>query len=98
MAEGLSQAKPKSRKHPQRLIVAGVLLACLVLFIALAAISLGPAWLAYRHYAPQEGDILFQSLPRGPVVRAIEGATHSPYSHCGIVGQDEGGNWIVYEA
>src|SRR3954447_18203738 len=96
--ESTAPPKPKSRQRQQRLIVAGVLFACLVVIIALAACSLGPAWLAYRNYVPQEGDILFQSLPRGPVVRAIEGATHSPYSHCGIVGQDEGGNWVVYEA
>jgi hypothetical protein len=98
MDEGLPMTKSGSRKRQQRLIVGGVLLAFAVVIIALAAYSLGPAWLASRDYMPREGDIIFQSLPRGPVVRAIEGATHSPYSHCGIVGKDEGGNWVVYEA
>ena len=31
------------------------------------------------------------------MVTAIEGATHSNFSHCGIVAQDNGG-WVVYEA
>ena len=58
------------------------------------------AWAAYAgylKYEPQEGDIIFQSLPHGPVVWAIEGVTGSPYSHCGIVGSLDG-KWIVYEA
>ena len=47
-----------------------------------------------RHYwsasnvapaALQEGDLLFQSLPHNPLVNAIEGASGSPFSHCGIV-------------
>jgi len=51
-------------------------------------------------YQPQEGDILFQSLPNEPgmdLVDAIEGATDSPYSHCGMVFRD-GGEWKVIEA
>jgi len=51
-------------------------------------------------YQPVEGDILFQSLPNPPgmdLVDAIEGATGSPYSHCGMVFQ-EGGEWKVIEA
>jgi uncharacterized protein YycO len=36
-------------------------------------------------FAWQEGDIVFQSLPHGALVDAIEGSTASPYSHCGIV-------------
>jgi len=43
------------------------------------------------------GDILFQSLPRGPLVDAIEGVTRSPWSHCGIIVRD-GDNWAVLEA
>lgn len=48
-------------------------------------------------YAPREGDMVFQSLPHSPLSDAIEGATGSPYSHCGIVafGSDE---WVVIEA
>jgi hypothetical protein len=39
----------------------------------------------YIFYAPQEGDIIFQSLPHHELVDAIEGATRSPWSHCGVV-------------
>jgi uncharacterized protein YycO len=52
---------------------------------------------AITDYTPQQGDILFQSLPHMPVVDAIEGSTHSPYSHCGILVK-EGGIWHVLEA
>ena len=51
-------------------------------------------------YEPMEGDILFQSLPNEPgldLVDAIEGATESPYSHCGMVTKD-GDEWVVLEA
>ena len=41
--------------------------------------------------------MIFQSLPYGPVVLAIEGVTRSPYSHCGVVGQKDG-QWVVYES
>lgn len=36
-------------------------------------------------YEPVEGDLIFQSLPRTPLVEAIEGSSGSPFSHCGIV-------------
>jgi hypothetical protein len=48
-------------------------------------------------YSPQQGDIVFQSLPHMPVIDAIEGSTHSPYSHCGIVVK-QGNVWHVMEA
>lgn len=48
-------------------------------------------------YSPREGDIVFQSLPHGELVDAIEGVTHSPYSHCGVVLLKDG-QWIVVEA
>ena len=51
-------------------------------------------------YQPVEGDILFQSLPNPPgldLVDAIEGSTASPYSHCGMVFQEDG-SWKVIEA
>lgn len=54
--------------------------------------------IAYRlGYAPQEGDIIFQSLPHADLVEAIEGITHSPYSHCGVVLKEKG-EWIVFES
>lgn len=51
-------------------------------------------------YQPIEGDIVFQSLPNPPgmdLVDAIEGSTGSPYSHCGMVFQEDG-RWQVIEA
>lgn len=48
-------------------------------------------------YTPQQGDLVFQSLPHIPVIDAIEGSTHSPYSHCGIVVNQDSA-WYVLEA
>ena len=48
-------------------------------------------------YSPREGDIIFQSLPHEELVDAIEGVTHSPYSHCGVVLLREN-RWVVVEA
>lgn len=44
----------------------------------------------------QAGDIIFQSLD-SKQCEAVKLATHSKYSHVGIIFQDEG-NWMVYEA
>jgi len=41
-------------------------------------------------YRPVEGDLLFQSLPHCPLVDAIENATQSSYSHCGMVVRTDG--------
>jgi hypothetical protein len=51
----------------------------------------------YLRYSPREGDIIFQALPHGDLVDAIEGSTHSPYSHCGVVLRN-GNRWAVIEA
>ena len=48
-------------------------------------------------YSPQEGDILFQSLPHSPLVAAIEGVSGSSLSHCGVVTKS-GNGWAVLEA
>lgn len=48
-------------------------------------------------YQPHEGDILFQSLPHGELVDAIEGVTLSPWSHCGILMKIDG-RWQVVES
>lgn len=45
----------------------------------------------------REGDVVFQSLS-GPVCEMIEGATGSPYSHCGIMVRGAGGGLAVLEA
>jgi hypothetical protein len=48
-------------------------------------------------YHWQEGNLLFQSLFRVPLVDAIEGSTGSPFSHCGILHRRADG-WVVIEA
>lgn len=48
-------------------------------------------------YEPRLGDVIFQSLPRSELVDAIEGASKSPYSHCGLV-VERNGVWFVLEA
>ena len=59
--------------------------------------TIAATYAAIAKYTPQDGDVIFQSLPYSPVVWAIEGVTKSPYSHCGIVGQKDS-QWVVYEA
>ncbi len=55
-------------------------------------------YLLYLQYKPQEGDIVFQSLPRASdLVKAIEGVSESEYSHCGVVVKING-KWHVKEA
>lgn len=73
--------------------------ALLLLVIALALIGAGCTLLAKvpKGYEPREGDVVFQSLPRLDLVVMIEGATHSPYSHCGVVAREDG-RWVVIEA
>jgi len=44
----------------------------------------------------QDGDIIFQTSS-SPLSLAIQLATKSKYSHCGIIFKDKG-NWYVYEA
>ena len=48
-------------------------------------------------YAPQEGDIVFQSLPPNELVAAISGITNSPFSHCGLI-QKVNDEWMVIES
>ena len=45
----------------------------------------------------REGDMIFQSLPHCELVDAIEGATQSEWSHCGVIMREDCG-WVVYEA
>ena len=52
----------------------------------------------YLAYTPREGDVVFQSLPDSGLVDAIEGVTHSPYSHCGVVLRNDKGQWVVLES
>lgn len=52
----------------------------------------------YFRYSPQEGDVVFQSLPHNDLADAIEGITHSPYSHCGVVIRNDKNQWVVIES
>jgi hypothetical protein len=69
------------------------------LLVALALGVAGCSLLAKvpKGYEPREGDVVFQSLPRLDLIVMIEGATHSPYSHCGVVAKEDG-RWVVIEA
>lgn len=88
---------PQRRHERRRCSVAVTIAVCLVLVIAVVSWAYGPTWIAYSRYEPREGDILFQSLPHAPLVDAIEGATDSPFSHCGVVAR-QGQDWVVIEA
>jgi hypothetical protein len=57
-----------------------------------------PVVVYYFQYPPREGDVVFQSLPHGDLVDAIEGITHSPYSHCGVVLRNDKNQWMVVES
>jgi hypothetical protein len=48
-------------------------------------------------YQPAVGDVVFQSLPRSPLVDTIEGCSESRFSHCGIVTRS-GSEFVVLEA
>ncbi|HEV3271758.1 MAG TPA: YiiX/YebB-like N1pC/P60 family cysteine hydrolase [Candidatus Methylacidiphilales bacterium] len=61
-------------------------------------IGRAPVLYHYLGYSPQEGDVVFQSLPHGEMVDAIEGITHSPYSHCGVVLRNDKNQWVVIES
>lgn len=54
-------------------------------------------WYKFKNYLPQDGDLVFQSLPQNDLVLAIEGISESPYSHCGIVVYKDD-SWMVLEA
>ena len=53
--------------------------------------------LSYYLSEKREGDILFQSLPKGDLTNAIEGVSQSEWSHCGLLVRREG-QWQVAEA
>jgi hypothetical protein len=62
-------------------------------------INRAPVLYYYFRYSPREGDVVFQSLPHdGDLVDAIEGITHSPYSHCGVVLRNDRNQWVVVES
>lgn len=62
-----------------------------ITMVARTAMAAPPA------YTPQEGDVLFQSLPHSDLVDAIEGVSHSRYSHVGLLIRKDHA-WFVREA
>jgi len=83
-------------RYERRVFVVILTIAVLIVS-AVVAVVYGPAYIAYRNYTPQDGDIVFQSLPHSRLVNAIEGVSGSPFSHCGLVAR-RAGVWVVYEA
>jgi len=70
---------PKSKFQCFRL--ATLILIATALFTYLFVFPLA----GFISYQPQNGDIIFHSLQKNELVETIEGATNSPYSHCGVV-------------
>lgn len=68
-----------------------------LLFLVLVDLVAIPVYWT-RKYQPREGDFIFQSLVKSELVRLIEGATHSSFSHVGIAMRNDAGNWVVLEA
>jgi len=90
-------AGKQKRRRRDRFIIVATLFAFLLLCGGLFVWLYGAFYMASWSYTPQEGDVIFQSLPRSRLVVAIEGATHSPYSHCGVVAR-RNNRWVVVEA
>ena len=83
---------------PRRRLVSLLCIGIPVVAVVIAfGCVVGQPHLRYWNYEPREGDIIFQSLPDGALTRMIEGATNSPWSHCGIIANEDG-QWVVYEA
>jgi hypothetical protein len=91
---GAPHVKHRARSY---WLIGGILGLLSAVLVGAFVFTFLPGYLGFMRYQPQEGDVIFQSLPYSPVVVAIEGATKSPYSHCGIVAQEKGA-WVVYEA
>ncbi len=71
------------------------LLTCIVQFCALSLVW-SPADASVKTSVFRDGDIIFQTMISGQS-EAIQLATHSKYSHMGILFQ-KAGRWFVYEA
>ena len=97
MLSAVTSSRKKLERQQERRAFAFTAAACLLVALTVYVWAYGSAYLAYWNYSPEEGDILFQSLPHSRLVNAIEGATESSYSHCGIV-SNQNGRWVVYEA
>jgi hypothetical protein len=92
---------PASREGQIRLLCLLAAMLVLGLFYGeqtLFIFSRAPVLYYHFRYSPQEGDVVFQSLPHNDLVDTIEGTSHSPYSHCGVVLKNALGKWVVIEA
>jgi len=93
----LEQSPQTTRFRKSRRTFVATFAICTAIATGVAVWLILPAYIAYWSYEPQEGDVIFQSLPHNRLVIAIEGASQSPFSHCGIVAKSKG-EWVVYEA
>jgi Permuted papain-like amidase enzyme, YaeF/YiiX, C92 family len=84
---------PPRRPQWQAWLIWGLPALCALPILVLLCRPVVARWI----YKPKQGDIVFQSLPPNRLSIAIEGATHSSYSHCGIVARRDG-RWVVIEA
>jgi hypothetical protein len=83
---------PQTRAQRIRALLIGLIFCGVAGWFVLKPLTI---WMFYR---PQPGDVVFQSLPGDyDLVKAIEGITGSPFSHCGAV-QKIDGQWMVIEA
>lgn len=83
---------PKKRSHQVRFLILISIMGGLLLYFFILP------YIYYVQYEPESGDIVFQSLPNvSDLVKAIEGVTGSPYSHCGVVVYKDR-KWQVIEA
>lgn len=80
---------PKSRSDWIRCSIIGFILLAVCLYRNV------PSLWRLAVYHPHDGDIVLQSLPHGELVDAIEGVTHSPWSHCGVVVREHHCWWVV---
>lgn len=92
-----SEQTAAARGWRRRFAIAGIVVGAVLAGAAFVGFDRVSAAIGWLRYEPQDGDVIFQSLPPGSIVGAIEGVTRSPYSHCGIVARKDG-RWIVYEA
>jgi hypothetical protein len=82
---------PKSKPGKIRLSLLGLLLG-----VSVYCFLIEPFYYLLE-YEPREGDIVAQALPVGELTQLIEGATHSNYSHVGIL-VNRNGKLMVNEA
>jgi len=89
--------RPTTRRPTARHLAARHLSLAVVAGVPALILLLTSGCDAEVRYAPRVGDLIFQSSPSNPLVKAIEGASESPYSHVGVVVL-RSNQWFVLEA